>query len=266
MLHTPRRRVLGGSALAAAVLGLLATTLSPIGPAVGTETIPDLMRDADEQVSVVEVALPDQTELDRLVDTGVDLDHAAHRNPDGTLTAHAVVSPSEVAALRARGFTVGETLHDADDTEDVLAERDATIAAAHRRERGVRRRAPRPPTVSDVKIIRADYYTSFGVGYLSVEAKWAEGQTNSAQLVVQRDSGPGTEIGQRRHAEHLALRRRERLPLPPRRRRRGDAPRHDHDHEPDRRRRDGEGQRLAADRRAKARAARATRPTSSRRT
>lgn len=194
MLHTSRRRVLGGSALAAAVLGLLATTLSPIGPAMGSETIPDLMRDADEDVSVVEVALPDQTELDRLVDTGVDLDHAAHRNPDGTLTAHAVVTPSEVAALRARGFTVGETLQSPDDTAEVLAERDATISAAIA-ENEEFAAAAESAVVSDVKIIRADYYTSFGTGFLSVEAKWAGGQASSAQLVVQRDSGPGTAMG-----------------------------------------------------------------------
>lgn len=160
----------------------------------GSETIPDLMRDADEDVSVVEVALPDQTELDRLVDTGVDLDHAAHRNPDGTLTAHAVVTPSEVAALRSRGFTVGETLQSPDDTAEVLAERDATISAAIA-ENEAFAAAAESAVVSDVKIIRADYYTSFGAGFLSVEAKWAGGQASSAQLVVQRDSGPGTAMG-----------------------------------------------------------------------
>jgi hypothetical protein len=160
----------------------------------GSETIPDLMRDADERVDVVEVVLPDQSELDRLVGTGVDLDHAAHLNPDGTITAHAVVAPSEVAALRARGFAVGHTVHEDDDTVDVLAERDETISAAIE-ENEEFAAAAESATVSDVKIIRADYYTNFGVGYLSVEAKWADGQTSSAQLTIQRDSGPGTEIG-----------------------------------------------------------------------
>jgi hypothetical protein len=46
-----------------------------------------------------------------------------------------------------------------------------------------------------VRIVRADYYTQFGQGVLSVEAKWAQGQTSNQQLTVARDSGPGTEFG-----------------------------------------------------------------------
>ncbi|MDF2574039.1 MAG: zinc carboxypeptidase, partial [Agromyces sp.] len=193
-MSTMRRRTLGGVAAVAALGGLVLTSLIPIGPAAGTETLPDLMHDANEEVGVVEVVLPDQTELDRLVDTGVDLDHGAHLNPDGTITAHAVISDGEAEALRARGFAVGKTVHDEDDTESVLAERDATIAAAVEENEEFAAAAD-SAAVSDVKIIRADYYTSFGVGYLSVEAKWASGQTSSAQLTVQRDSGPGTEPG-----------------------------------------------------------------------
>ncbi len=194
MYTLKRRRVMGGSAAFAALLGLVLTSMTPMGPAAGSEPVPELMRNADEEVSVVEVTLTDHTELDELVDTGVDLDHAAHLNPDGTITAHAVISDGEADALRARGFTVGATLHDEDDTEAVLAERDATIAAAVEANEEFAASAD-AAAVSDVKIIRADYYTSFGVGYLSVEAKWADGQTNSAQLTVQRDSGAGTEIG-----------------------------------------------------------------------
>jgi hypothetical protein len=194
MYTLSRRRVVGGSATLAAILGLVLTTMTPIGSAAGSEPLPELTRDADEEVSVVEVNLADHTELDRLVDTGVDLDHAAHLNADGSITAHAVVSAGEADALRAYGFAVGETLHDEDDTEAVLAERDAAIAAAVE-ENEEFAAAAEAADVADVKIIRADYYTSFGVGYLSVEAKWADGQTNSSQLTVERDSGPGTEIG-----------------------------------------------------------------------
>ncbi|MCD2443154.1 chitobiase/beta-hexosaminidase C-terminal domain-containing protein [Agromyces sp. SYSU K20354] len=167
--------------------------MTPIGPAAGSEPLPELTRNADEEVSVVEVTLADNTELDELVDTGVDLDHAAHLNADGTITAHAVISDGEADALRARGFAVGDTLHDEGDTEAVLAERDATIAAAV--EENEEFAAAAAADAADVKIIRADYYTQFGVGYLSVEAKWADGQTNAAQLTVQRDSGAGTPMG-----------------------------------------------------------------------
>ncbi len=194
MYKVRKTRVLGGSVALAALLALALTTVTPIGSAAGTEPLPELTRDADEQVSVIEVTLADHTELDRLVDTGVDLDHAAHLNPDGTLTAHAVISAGEVDALRARGFAVGDTLFDDEDTEAVLAERDATIdSAVDENEQFAA--ASEASAVADVKIIRADYYTSFGVGYLSVEAKWANGQTDASQLIVERDSGPGTEIG-----------------------------------------------------------------------
>jgi hypothetical protein len=47
----------------------------------------------------------------------------------------------------------------------------------------------------DVVIIRADYYTSLDGAFLSVEAKWAEGQTSTEALHVDRDSGPGTAFG-----------------------------------------------------------------------
>ncbi|UIP57692.1 hypothetical protein DSM26151_05570 [Agromyces marinus] len=193
-MSTMRRRVLGGSAAFAALAGLILTSMTPISPASGTEPLPELVRDAGEDVAVVEVIVADSTELDRLVDTGVDLDHAAHANPDGTITAHAVVSGGEADILRAHGFAVGKSVHDEDDTEAVLAEREATIAEAVAANEAFAE-AAEAAEVSDVKIIRADYYTSFGVGYLSVEAKWADGQTNSSQLTVARDSGPGTEIG-----------------------------------------------------------------------
>jgi hypothetical protein len=104
-----------------------------------------------------------------------------------------VIGDGEAEALRARGFSVGVTLHDEDDTEAVLAERDATIAAAVAENEEFA--AAAAADAADVRIIRADYYTQFGVGYLSVEAKWADGQTNAAQLTVQRDSGAGTEMG-----------------------------------------------------------------------
>lgn len=194
MSITTRTRRLGGAAVIAALLGLTATTLAPLGAAAGPETLPELVRNADEQVSVVEITLADQTELDRLVDTGVDLDHAAHLNPDGTLTAHAVVGPTEIAALEARDFVVGETLHDEEDSASVMAEREATITEAIA-ENEQFAAAAESAAVADVKIIRADYYTSFGVGYLSIEAKWAGGQSSATPLVVERDSGAGTPIG-----------------------------------------------------------------------
>ncbi|WP_210418421.1 M14 family zinc carboxypeptidase [Agromyces intestinalis] len=189
-----RRRVLGGAAVSAAVAGLLLTTLSPIGPAAGSEELPELMRNADEDVSVVEVTVADRTELDRLVATGVDLDHGVDVNEDGTFTVDAIVTPSEVEALEARGFSIGGVLYTEQDTEARIAEREAVRSEAIEQLQTFQAEVA-DDGVSDVEILRADYYTSFGVGYLSVEARYADGQANTAPLVVERDNGPGTEIG-----------------------------------------------------------------------
>ena len=193
MSRNPRNRLIGRATALACGATLVAATLTA-PTAVGTEPLPELIRDATEEVSVLEVVLSDVGELDRLVDTGADLDHHVHENPDGTITAHVVAGPSEQAALKARGFRFADTVHDEEDTEAVLAEREATLSAA-RAENTAFAAEVAAAEVSDVKIIRADYYTSFGQGFLSVEAKWAGGQGSSAQLTVQRDSGAGTAIG-----------------------------------------------------------------------
>ncbi|MFA9431975.1 M14 family metallopeptidase [Egicoccus sp. AB-alg2] len=154
----------------------------------------DLGRTADEVSDVVEVHVADTEELDRLVATGVDLDHHVHVHDDGEIEVHAVVTPNEQASLKAKGFELGRRVHTEADTEAALEEREETIQAAIA-ENEEFAAAAELATVSDVKIIRADYYTSFGQGVLSVEAKWANGQTATNALTVQRDSGPGTEFG-----------------------------------------------------------------------
>lgn len=172
----------------------LVTATFTVPAAVGSESMAELVRDADEEVSVIEVVVDDRDELDRLVATGADLDHAVHANADGTYTAHVVASTGEAEALAARGFQVEDTVYDEHDTEEVLAEREATLAAA-RADNITFAAAAESPSVADVKVIRADYYTSYGQGMLSVEAKYADGQTVTSAMVVERDSGPGTEIG-----------------------------------------------------------------------
>jgi hypothetical protein len=168
------------------------------GPAaVSTNPVIELDPGSDEEASVVEVHVADRDELDELIATGVDLDHQLHELDDG-LEVHAVVTPSEVAALQALGFDVGEVVFSSADMEAALEERDATIAAhiAENEEFAALAYDQTNPDISDVKIIRADYYTTqTGQQVLSVEAKWAQGQTSTQQLQVQRDSGPGTEMG-----------------------------------------------------------------------
>ncbi|WP_223256402.1 M14 family metallopeptidase [Micromonospora endophytica] len=157
---------------------------------------PDLGRLADEQANVIEVLLADTDELDALVATGVDLDHHVDRTEDG-IVVHAVVTGNEVATLTAAGFTFGKVLHTPADSAARIAEREATIAAhlAENQEFSAGAGKAARSVASDVKIIRADYYTNGTTQVLSVEAKWAQGQTATTALTVQRDSGPGTEIG-----------------------------------------------------------------------
>ncbi|HSJ60304.1 MAG TPA: M14 family metallopeptidase [Jiangellaceae bacterium] len=188
-----RRLTVGVITLAVAGSGLYAAGL----PAASTETIDKLDRSADEETSVVEVHVADRDELDELIATGVDLDHQVHELEDG-LEVHAVVTPSEVAALEAMGFETGSVVFSQDAMKAAFEEREATIAAhvAENEEFAALAYDQTNPDVSDVKIIRADYYTTqTGGQVLSVEAKWAQGQTSSQQLVVERDSGPGTPMG-----------------------------------------------------------------------
>lgn len=193
-----RRRRWAASAAGLALFGLVVGVLpseSTAAPAPRSQAAPDdpvLERSADETPRVVEVVVPGTAELDRLVATGVDLDHGVHQEEDG-LAVNAVVTPGEVKQLKALGFKVGPTLLTAADTEAVVAERDATIAEHQQTAEQLDAEATDPDT-SDVKILRADYYTAFGTPTLAVEAQVANGATVPT-LTVERDSGPGTAFG-----------------------------------------------------------------------
>ncbi|MEV0154075.1 M14 family metallopeptidase [Micromonospora sp. NPDC050686] len=193
-----RRRLPAVAAAAVSTVLLVspasAVALPDVVPAGAADVAADLGRTADEQASVVEVLLADTAELDRLVATGVDLDHEVSRTENG-IVAHAVVTPNEVANLKAKGYRLGETLFSPEDSTDRVAERDATISEHVAENRAFTATLAADPAASDVRITRADYYTSGTNQILSVEAKWAQGQTSTSALTVQRDSGPGTAIG-----------------------------------------------------------------------
>jgi Zinc carboxypeptidase/PA domain/Chitobiase/beta-hexosaminidase C-terminal domain len=195
-----RRAARAVTVVAVGVLGFAVAAPAQSQPVTAQETeqIPPIERSADESADVVEVSVTGVDELDELVATGVDLDHHVTRQED-RIVVHAVVTPSEADALRARGFALGRLLHKSEDSQEAVAEREATIAAHVEENEAFAAAAyddgATAPDVSDVKIIRADYYTSFGNPVLSVEAKWAGGQGSTAQLTVERDSGPGTEFG-----------------------------------------------------------------------
>ncbi len=177
--------------LAAALVPVLLAMPAVAAPAESSaqqEISVGLARLPGEEASVIEMLLADSAELDRLVATGVDLDHHVSRH-DNRIVVHAVVTPSEVALLRSLGYRFGATLSRPADSRARLAERQATIDA-HRAEN-----MSTQLDGADVRIIRADYYTSGTSQVLSVEAKWAFGQGDPAALTVVRDSGPGTPMG-----------------------------------------------------------------------
>ncbi|MFE9201420.1 M14 family metallopeptidase [Micromonospora sp. NPDC007230] len=186
-----RAPVVAIAAVSAVLLVSPASAVTPPADDAGAST--ELNRLPDEAASVVEVLLADRDELDALVATGVDLDHHVEQSEQG-IVVHAVVTSTEAAALRARGYRLGETLLRPSDSADRVEEREATIAA-HVAENRAFTAALQTSETSDVKIIRADYYTSGTNQILSVEAKWAQGQTSTSTLTVVRDSGPGTELG-----------------------------------------------------------------------
>ncbi|MFY1632121.1 M14 family metallopeptidase [Solwaraspora sp. WMMB335] len=200
----PRRRHLAAAVAAAAAVSLLTGPATAVTAAAAAAAPTDdqsvtagpqrLERIAGEDTSVVEVVLADRDALDALVDTGVDLDHHVSQTTAG-IVVHAVVTPNEIEGLRAFGFQIGRTLYDADDAVDRIAEREATIAGHVAANQAFTASLARSASTADVRIIRADYYTSGTSQVLSVEAKWAQGQTSTSPLSVSRDSGPGTQIG-----------------------------------------------------------------------
>ncbi|MDG4765759.1 M14 family zinc carboxypeptidase [Solwaraspora sp. WMMD406] len=191
-----RRNLVAAIAVVAAcvILASPATAVTAAAPDEDRPVPVTLERIAGEQASVVEVMVADRDELDELVATGVDLDHHISATEAG-IVVHAVVTPNEVAGLRSAGYRIGRTLYDSDDTDDRLAERESIIAAHEADNQAFTAQVEQNSSASDIRIIRADYYTSGTNQVLSVEAKWAQGQTSSSTLSVVRDSGPGTDLG-----------------------------------------------------------------------
>jgi hypothetical protein len=141
---------------------------------------------------VVEITVKNRRQLDRLVGTGVDLtEHLRTRR--GRIVTQAVVTASEAASLRARGFRVGRTVQTEAAAEAALRHRRRSIARLKQAERRIAGAARAAQVGDTVRIARADYFTSLGGQFISVEAKSSD--LESATLTVSWDSGPGTPMG-----------------------------------------------------------------------
>ncbi|WP_336204274.1 M14 family zinc carboxypeptidase [Nonomuraea sp. LPB2021202275-12-8] len=124
------------------VLTMVLTTFLMSGP-----SIPEVAGPADpEPVSLVTLSVPDQAAMERLVASGADLTERVRSQPDGSIQVDAVVTATQLTALRQLG---------------------ATLAA----ETPQRRRTP-PATAAKDQIVveRAVWFKSRDGYFLSVEA------------------------------------------------------------------------------------------------
>ncbi|MGP3960641.1 M14 family metallopeptidase [Nonomuraea sp. 3N208] len=147
-----------GLRASAAVLTLVLATLTvaePSAPAVAGPADP-------EPASLVTLSVPDRAAMERLVASGADLTHRVRPQPDGSVQVDAVVTPSQLAGLRALGAALApETPPQARST---------------------------PTTAADQIVIeRAVWYKSRDGYFLSVEASSSLGQ--AAALTVTWQGG-----------------------------------------------------------------------------
>ncbi len=139
-------------------------------------------------VKTVRVQVDGSVMLSKLESEGFDFSGGYARVPDGIET-DAVVTDQELLDLVARGAEVVES-------GDAFgwglgAERAFKPAAAVAAPSVL----PKPPDPT-VRVVRADYFTTKGQGFLYVEARTTEGEqtTPVVGMTVANDQGPGTEF------------------------------------------------------------------------
>ena len=198
--RTRRRVALATTVAAVSLAAALAPARSPrrrrtrrsSGP------IPGGAASALEPRNVVEVLLSNRAEVDRLIATGVDLTEHLEAGAGG-ITVQAVLTPSEEARLRAEGFRISDTVQTQAEANAIMREREQAIDRLERTEQRTADLATAQQATDEVRVARADYFTSLGGQFLSVEAKSSD--LDAATLTVSWDSGPGTEIGSGGSAE-----------------------------------------------------------------
>lgn len=165
----------------------LALAVSMLAPGAAAQTNGELQEEP-EQASLVEIHVPDATELDRLVDTGADLTADIDESADG-YTITAVLTPTQAADLRAQGFSVGGTLQSQEDLDALRTERARTLQS----KTSVSFQTLAESETGALKVLRADYFDGADGEFLSVEAKTEAGEADT--ITVSWDAGSGTEIG-----------------------------------------------------------------------
>ncbi|MGD7024767.1 cell wall-binding repeat-containing protein [Rossellomorea vietnamensis] len=137
----------------------------------------------EEKTDLISIFVKDRSELDRLVDTDVDLAEHIHQKHGG-YEVTAIVTPSELDTLKAKGYTT-ETISTKDEITSILTEREKTV----------KQQEEIMATVDNLTVLRANYFTNQSGSFLYVEAKSSAGVAASTALTASWDKGIGTEIG-----------------------------------------------------------------------
>jgi hypothetical protein len=173
------------------VLLVLATSLLVVGnpaaaaPPDGTSTARSPL-EAPEPVQTVNLRLAGSEMLDAVQEAGFDLASGPVRVPTG-IEVEAVVTDAEGAALEAMGAQV--------------LPKDEDFAWSFRQDGGFASPFEASPGVLShertVRIVRADWFTTKGQGFLYVEARTTHGaETNPiVTMQLENDSGEGTPFG-----------------------------------------------------------------------
>ncbi|BCJ67198.1 M14 family metallopeptidase [Polymorphospora rubra] len=144
--------------------------------------------DHPESAQLVRIGLTGADMLDKVVDAGFDIDHGLKRVPTG-IEGEAVVTAEQITELEAMGVKILAEDEGFEWPEEADGGFGAGAAAA---------RTVQPLShAQTVRVVRADWFTTKGQGFLYVEARTTEGQQASPVVMMQleNDSGQGSSFG-----------------------------------------------------------------------
>ncbi|GIF47134.1 chitobiase/beta-hexosaminidase-like protein [Asanoa ferruginea] len=154
----------------------------PVAPTAGRSQLED-----EDQARSVRIELTGSAMLDKVNDAGFDIEHGLTRVPNG-IEGEAMVTTDQVAELKALGVKIladGEGFQWPEAADGGLT---ASFGA----------RSVAPLTHADtVRVVRADWFTTKGQGFLYVEARTTEGQQADpiVGMQLENDSGKATPWG-----------------------------------------------------------------------
>ncbi|MFI6265249.1 M14 family metallopeptidase [Micromonospora sp. NPDC051006] len=139
-----------------------------------------------EQVRLVRIHLAGADLLDKVAAAGFDLEHGLKRVPTG-IEGEAVVTAAQLTELEAMGVDI------LGDDEGFAWNEEADGGFQSRRTQTVQPLSHE----KTVRVVRADWFTTKGQGFLYVEARTTEGQQADpvVEMQLENDSGRGTSFG-----------------------------------------------------------------------